>query len=280
MMAGLVMVLATPHVLSWRDKQVRALITKSKSAQAATQREEHLREAMIVGWGGEAAPRALASYYVSIGRYDKAWRVLQNWPLKRDYTQLGSYALKSQDYSAAQRFYARAIGQKATTGAYVGLAAALFNKGDNKNGCANAAKATKLNLDSSAAEQMAAACVLLQPNQTLLQATTYPILQSPQLKTDRGIGNFLIANQIYAEGEKRLVASKQKAASDWLALALLANARGDYNVTVERGEQGTQLDRSNLGLNTLLAQTYRTLADPKATLYEARLKSIPSEQAR
>lgn len=280
MTAGLVIVLATPRVLSWRDKQVSNLVAKSKAAQSTGLREEYLREAMMIGWGGEAAPRALASYYVSVGRYDKAWHVLQNWPLKRDYIRLGDYALKSQDYSVAQRFYARAVGQKATPEAYVGLAAALFNLGDSKNGCANAAKATKLDLDSSAAEQMAAVCLLLQPNQTLLQAANYPVLQSDQLKSDRGIGTFLIANRIYVEGEKRLLASKQKTTSDWLALAMIANARGDSGLTTERGEQGIKLDRSNLGLNALLAQTYRTMASPKAALYEARLKAVPSAQAR
>ena len=279
-MASLLIVLATPRVLSWRDKQVSSLVAKSKAAQSTGLREEYLREAMMIGWGGEAAPRALANYYVSVGRYDKAWHILQNWPLTRDYVQLGDYALKSQDYSVAQRFYARAVGQKATPEAYVGLAAALFNLGSSKNGCANAAKATKLNLDSSAAEQMAAVCLLLQPNQTLLQEANYPVLQSIQLKSDRGIGTFLIANRIYSAGEKRLLASNQKTASDWLALALLANARGDYNLTVERAEQGIKLNRSDLGLNTLLAQTYRTMASPKATLYEERLKAIPNEEAR
>ncbi len=279
LVAGLVVIITSPRVLSWRDKQVSALIAKSKATQTAAQREEYLHEAMIIGWGGELAPRALASYYLSIGRYDKAWPVLQNWPLKRDYTQLGNYALKSQSYPAAQRFYARAIAQKSTTEAYVGLAAALLNKGDYKNGCANAAKATKLNLDSSAAQQIAVACIVLQPKQTVLQPGNYPLLQTPRLQTKRGVGQFLIANRVYSEGEKRLLAAPKKSASDWLLLAQLASSRGDYTRAAERGEEGIKLDRSNADLNALLVQTYRTLGESKADLYEARLKALPSVKA-
>ncbi len=275
--ASLLIVLSMPRVLAWRDAQTNALITKSKAASAAAQREEYLAQAAIVGWGREAAPKALVDYYVSIGRYDKAWRVLQSWPLKPNYTQLGGYALKSQDYGAAQRFYARAIAQKGTAEAYVGLAAALFNKGDNKNGCANAAKANKLDLGSPAAQQVAVACIILEPQQTALLPGDYPQSQSTQLQTDRGMGQFLLSNRIYSVGEDRLNASSHKTADDWLALALVANARGDYDLTVQRAERGIALDRSNAALNTLLAQTYRTLGQDKAALYEARLKSLPKD---
>lgn len=278
-LASICIVVALPSVLSWRDKQVATLITKSQAASSPAVREEYLREAMILGRGGDAAPRALVDYYLSLGRYDKAWRVLNTWPLKPNYTRLGDYALRAQDYAAAQRFYARAIDQKGTAEAYVGLAAALFNKQDNANGCANAAKANKLDLANPAAQQMAVICILLNPKQTTLQTANYPQGQSPQLQTDRGVGQFLLANRIYAAGEKRLSASTPKSADDWLALALLANARGDYNLSVERGERGIALDRSNTGLNTLLAQTYRTLARDKAELYEARLKALPGVKA-
>ena len=273
--ASLLIVLSTAQILAWRDKQANALITKSKAASSAAQREEYLAQATIVGWGGVEAPRALADYYVSIGRYDKAWRVLQGWPLKSNYTQLGGYALRAQDFSAAQRFYARAVAQKGTAEAHVGLVAALFNKGDNKNGCANAAKANKLDLASPEAQQIAAVCIILEPKQTVLQTGDYPGGQRPQLQTDRGVGQFLIANRIYSVGEDRLNASSRKTAGDWLALALVANARGNYDLTVERAERGIAIDRTNVGLNTLLAQTYRVLAQDKAALYEARLKAIP-----
>lgn len=273
--ASLLIVLSIPRVLAWRDTQTNVLIAKSKAASSTAQREEYLAQATIVGWGGVAAPRALADYYVSIGRYDKAWRVLQSWPLEPNYTQLGGYALKSQDYGAAQRFYARAITQKGTAEAHVGLAAALFNKGDNKNGCANAAKANKLDLGSSTAQQIAVACIILEPKQTALLTGDYPQSQSPQLQTDRGVGQFLLSNRIYTAGEDRLNASSRKTADDWLALALVANARGDYNLAVERAERGIKLDRSSIALNTLLAQTYRIINQDKAALYDARLKAIP-----
>jgi tetratricopeptide (TPR) repeat protein len=268
-----------PQVLDWRDQQANALITKSKLASSAAQREEYLSQAAIVGWGGVDAPRAQADYFASIGRFDKAWRALQSWPLTPNYSQLGDYALRAQEYNAAQRFYARAIAQKSTTEAYVGLAAALLNKGDYKNGCANATKATKLNLDSSAAQQIAVACIVLQPKQTSLQPGNYPLLQSPQLQTERGVGQFLIANRVYSEGEKRLLAAPKKSASDWLLLAQLASSRGDYTRAAERGEEGIKLDRSNADLNALLAQTYRTLGESKADLYEARFKALPSVKA-
>ncbi len=273
--ASLIIVLSMTQLLAWRDEQTKLLIGKSKAASSAAAREEYLAQAMIVGWGGAAAPQALGDYYLSIGRYDKAWRVLQAWPLKPNYTQLGNYALRAQDYSPAQRFFARAITQKATADAYVGLAAALFNKKDFANGCANAAKANKLDLTSQAAQDVAVACLVLDPKQTALSASDYPDAQSAQLQTERGVGRFLLAQRIYSVGEDRLNASARKTADDWLALALVANARGNYDLTVERAERGVSLDRSNTALNKLLAQTYRILAQDKAKLYEARLESLP-----
>ncbi len=255
------------------------LISKSKSATEPSVREEYLREAMILDKGGETAPRALADYYVSLGRYDKAWRVLNSWPLTPNNLLLGEYALRAQDYTPAQRFYARAIKQKATAQAYTGLATALFNKGDNANGCANAAKALKLELASEPAQNVAAICALLSPNQTLVSAGSLPVLQSPQLSTARGVGIFLIANRVYSVGEKRLLAAPPKTAGDWLMLAQLAQARGDYKLAAGRGEKGIALDRANPSLNLLLAQTYKNLGNTaKAAEYSARFEAIPVDR--
>jgi Tfp pilus assembly protein PilF len=256
---------------------VSTLITKSATAKNQAQQEEYLAQANIIGWGGEQAPKALADYYLANGRYDKAWRTLSQWPLKPDYARLGNYALIAQEYTPAQRFYARAISQKGTAAAHVSLAAAQFNRGDLKNGCANAAKATKLDLNYEKAQQMAAVCLLINPKETTLQRANYPLLASAQLSSARGQGVFLIQNKIYKEGEKRL-ASTAKAPADWLMLARLASARGDHKLAVQRGEQGINLDRSNPELNRLLADSYRALGQAKADFYTRRLESLPLDK--
>lgn len=275
--AGVVFALSAPSVLAWRDREVSTLITKSATAKNQAQQEEYLAQANIIGWGGEQAPKALADYYLANGRYDKAWRTLSQWPLKPDYARLGNYALIAQEYSPAQRFYARAISQKGTAAAHVGLAAAQFNRGDLKNGCANAAKATKLDLNYEKAQQMATACLLINPKEATLQRANYPLLASAQLSSARGQGVFLIQNQIYKEGEKRLAAT-DKTPADWLMLAGLASARGDHKLAVQRGEQGINLDRSNPELNRLLANSYRALGQAKADFYTRRLESLPLDK--
>lgn len=273
-LAGFVVLAARGPVEQWRSKQVDVLLKQAASATAPAEREEFLAQANIIGWGSKQAPQALADYYVSIGRYDKALPVLSAWPLSPNYTQLGEYALLSQQYTSAQKFYAKAIAQKSTAASYVGIAAAQFNRGDVSNGCANAAKATKLDLGSQPAQDIAATCLLLNPGHGKLNAQIYPVLNSPQLKTDRGKGMFLVANKIYVQGEG-LLAKSPATPADWLTLAQLASLRGNYKLAIERAERGIKLDSSNLELNRLLRDSYRALGQPKAELYERRLKLIP-----
>ncbi len=275
--AGLIIVGLSGPVGKWRNQLVASLIDSSRSAKTAQQKEQLLAEANIVGWGSEQAPKALADYYISIGRYDKAWPILASWPVAPNYLQLGEYALLSQDYNAAQRFYARAITKKATAEAHVGIAAAQFNRGDTKNGCANAAKASKLDLNSEAARQSAVACLLLNPTFKQLDAASYPELNSNQLASNRGRGMFLIANRLYAPGEK-LLAPAAATPGDWLALAQLANLRGNYKLAIERGESGIKLDRSNPELNKLLMLSYRALGQDKADYYARRLELLPLDK--
>lgn len=264
-------------MLAWRNKEVSKLLAEAKVSKTQVQREEYLAQAQIIGWGGEQAPKALANYYLSLGRYDKAWRTLTQWPIKPNYTQLGDYALAAQDYSTAHRFYSRAVSQKATAQSNVGLAATLFNRGDLAGGCTVAAKATKLDLNYEPAQQMAAVCLLLNSKESKLQRANYPILESAQLSSARGQGVFLIQSRVYQEGERRL-APLATTPADWLALAELASARGDHKLAVQRGEKGINLDRSNPELNRLLAISYRVLGEAKGEYYARRLESLPLDK--
>ncbi len=230
---------------------------------------------MTLGWGTTSAPKALADYYVSIGRYDKAWRVLQNWPQKPNFVLLGDYALKTQDYAAAQRLYAASIRQKPSAAGYTGLAAALFSLGDTKNGCANAAKATKLDLQSLQASNAAVACLLLNPGFGTLRKPDFPVLNSAQATTSRGIGNLLLQAMAYKPAEAKLLASESKTSSDWLALAQLASARQDNALALQRAKQGIVIAPTNPELIQLLALLYENAGETnRANHYKDLSKAL------
>ncbi len=141
---------------------------------------------------------------------------------------------------------------------------------NTQQGCDHATQANKFSLNSTKAKSTITVCTILggTPKESVGVAPVPAMSEREQ-------AYYLISNQVYRPGEAKLIATKDKAAPDWLLLANLAASRGELSDAIGKAEQGIALDRSNFALNNLLTKLYNLTGDTnKSKEYGNRLEQL------
>lgn len=225
------------------------LITQAKASQKAGDNASfllYLHEAELINPLDNQARTLRAGYYQTRGDLSKALAVYRSGPTSANPAYLGKLALKAQHYPEAEKYFNTAIKEGAKVDGLAGKALALFNQKKTEEGCAAAAEAYKLDINSSLAERAAKVCLALSDNPATY--TDAINLTPPILKSKRQLGYFLLANDIVTRGEEELASSPENTPADWLLLAKVAVARDDFKKAQSSVEQGLKLDRTNLAL--------------------------------
>lgn len=179
--------------------------------QPADKQEKSLKTISVVSWRNDSAQKALAQYYISIGRYDLAGETLAKGSSKlsvdaaRYYIEAGEYKKALTELNTIPKSQ-----QSADTNAQQAIVA--FNLEDTPKGCDYAEKSNSSDLKT--------ACTFLRTGE-LSRENSYK----------------LIAWHVYTPAVKTLTNVQQKTAGDWLSLAAIAARQNKGDTAAEQLSQ-------------------------------------------
>lgn len=273
---ALVNALVLPGITKVKNRYLDKRINEAKIAQAKgdfAAAESVLQRANWISFGDDRVIIALGETYQADGNLPAAIHAYSQLPFAHGYTRLGQAALSYQDYKLAQKTYARAVDKWPTAENYAALAISEYNIDQVKSGCEAAQVAAKASLANAEATQAQLGCLLLQDK--LDQARQdFPVLTSTLTDSPRALAYALVQTGATKVGEDKLLKVEDKTTGDWLLLARIAAARGDYKTAVTRTESGLELNSADLSLNQAASSYYQRLGDQtKAIFYRQRASS-------
>lgn len=270
LLAGILIVISIPKITAYRYSIVDRLLTQSQDTNESLFQLSLLEQAHLIGGGDSKATDVLAQFWLTRGEIKRAIDVYET-SSNPDYPKLGSLALSAQNYPLALNLFQKASKKQASADTLTGEAIAFFNQEKVAEGCAKAAQASKLSLQSQSAKNAAIVCQILGGTQTEIISL---VGQKPAM-SDRESAYFLINNQVYKIGESKLQSVESKTVTDWLVLSRLASAHGDIKLAISSAEEGIGLDRSNTEMNKQLVSLYRLSGDfGRANEYLQRLQQL------
>lgn len=270
MLIALLVVALSPQIQAWRRSVIDRLVSQAQHESDENYRLSLLDQAHLVDSNDPVATEALAQYWLSRGESAKAIAVYGSVD-NPNYLRMGYLAQNTHDYSLALNMYKRASGEHQTAESLVGEATALYNQDKIGDGCEKALQAVKLSLQSTAATAAVRNCIILGGTQA--EAVSL-VGQQPGLN-ERETAYFLINNQVFVAGEKKLREVKTPTVTDWLVLSRLVASKGDIALAISQAEKGYALDPANTDILSTLTKLYTIEHNSsKAQEYSTRLQQL------
>lgn len=261
--AGLVIGFIVPAITSWQQANIDKLLSKANNSEDSAVKLTFLSQAALLGKNDPLATYTYANALWQAGDYESSLNTYTNSWLELDYNYLGSLALKASKNNEAKKFFSKANSEGENDESLTGLAIVEFNADNVKKGCEYAAKAQKLNLSSSKAEQAVTICQIKQGESKLpLREQAYVLLNS----------------YVYDESLGRLQKIENKNASDWDAISSIYASRGELSQASEALKSSLEKNPANPNIIQKLIK-YLGLQNKsaEAQIYKERLQDLKFE---
>lgn len=270
MLIALLAVALSPQIQAWRRSVIDRLVAQAQHESDQNYRLSLLDQAHLVDSNDPVATEALARYWLNRGETTKAV-VVYSTASHPNYLRMGYLAQNAHNYSLALNMYKQASGEHQTAESLVGEATALYNQDKIGEGCEKALQAVKLSLQSTAATAAVRSCIILGGT----QAEAVSLVGQQPAMSERETAYFLIDNQVFVAGEKKLRDVKVPTVTDWLVLSRLAASKGDIALAILQAEKGYALDPANTDILSTLTKLYTIEHNgSKAQEYSTRLQQL------